>query len=276
MANVEAMEPVENAGGVLAFDFDGTMHSGEHDPPVDERLFDWIEFLRKRQNLVWGICTGRTLPHLQEGLVQSCPYLPDFVVVKERDIFFANPFGHFEPDARWNAQAQKDHTKLFRRLKKEMKELRTFVEETLQGKWVEEHGDPGVVLKDEKGMEDLLELVEERCGGCEELSYERNSIYLRFSHAAYGKGPALREVTRYYEVSASRVLAAGDNFNDLTMLSPEVAENLVCPANAVESVKKRVAVCDGVVAEANASRGLVEAFEHIFLSEGAGQSAPQK
>lgn len=267
------MDAVERAGGVLAFDFDGTMYWEGHEPEVDERLFDWIEFLRKRQNLVWGISTGRTLPHLQEGLVRACRFLPDFVITRERDIFFTNPVGRFEPNARWNARAQKDHTKLFKKLKKEMRDLRLFVEETLEGEWVEESGDPGVVLKDESGMESLLELLEEKCGSCQELAYERNSIYLRFTHAAYGKGPALSEVVRHYGVAPQNVLAAGDNFNDLTMLTPEVAAYLVCPSNAVESVKKRVAVCDGVVAEGIASEGLVEAFEKIFLPAGDGVQA---
>lgn len=261
------MDPVERAGGVLAFDFDGTMHWGNHEPEVDERLFDWIEFLRKRHNLVWGICTGRTLAHLQEGLVSSCRFLPDFVITRERDIFFTNPVGRFEPQARWNTRAQKDHVKLFRRLKKEMKEISEYVQETLKGEWVDDHGDPGVILRDASGMDSLLELVEEKCGACEELAYERNSIYLRFTHAAYGKGPALREVTRHYGVSSKSVLAAGDNFNDLTMLTPEIADYLICPSNAVDSVKKRVSVCDGVVAKRVASEGIVEAFEQIFLPE---------
>ena len=54
---------VEKPGGILAFDFDGTMHSPEHQPPVDTRLLEWIEFLRDRKQSIWAVSyTHLTLP----------------------------------------------------------------------------------------------------------------------------------------------------------------------------------------------------------------------
>ncbi|MEM9080419.1 MAG: HAD-IIB family hydrolase [Verrucomicrobiota bacterium] len=252
---------------MLAFDFDGTIHWPEHESGVDARLFEWIEFLRKKYGLVWGVCTGRSLPHLMEGLAEvRAPFGPDFVVAREREILLPGSVGRYEADKAWSKRMEKDHRRLFRRIRKDLAMVKAFVEGELGGEWVETPGDPaGVVLREAADMEALLEEVEKRCHRHAELSYERNGIYLRFSHADYGKGPALMELARRWSLEPHQVVAAGDNFNDLSMLSPEVTKYPVCPGNAVGPVKKRVAVCGGHVGESPASIGVVETFERIFL-----------
>ncbi|MDQ8192404.1 HAD family hydrolase [Roseibacillus persicicus] len=264
---METLPLVEEPAGILAFDFDGTLHWPEHRPPVDRRMLEWLEFLRERHKFIWGICTGRSLMHLVEGLADSFPFLPDFVVAREREIHFPGRFGRFVPDEDWNRNCDRDHKKLFKKVRKELSQIRKYVEETAKGEWVQIEGDlAGVVLPHEKEMEGLLREVERVCGKCEDLGHERNGVYLRFSHSAYGKGPALKEIAQRVGVPPEKVIAAGDNFNDLTMLSPEITAWPVCPGNAVPEVKKRVRMCDGVVGESLASAGLVEAFEEIFVA----------
>lgn len=277
---MQTLPLVEEPAGILAFDFDGTIHWPEHRPPVDCRLIEWIEFLRQRHNLIWGICTGRSLMHLVEGLANSLPFLPDFVVAREREIHFPGRFGRFVPDEEWNKTCDRDHKRLFKKVRKELTAIRKYVEETAKGEWIQVEGDlAGVVLPHEEEMSGLLREVERICGKCESLGYERNGVYLRFSHSAYGKGPALREIAHRVGVPPAKVIAAGDNFNDLTMLSPEITSWPICPGNAVPEVKKRVRMCNGVVGESLASAGLVEAFEEIFLNrkwtlgEGLDESA---
>lgn len=256
---------LENPDGILALDFDGTMHSPEHRPSVDQGLIDWIESLRKKRGMIWGVCTGRSMMHLVEGLSDGVPFLPDFVVAREREIYFPNRFGRFVGDEDWNKKCDRAHKKLFKKLRRELKEVRKYVEQKAQGQWVEVEGDlAGVVLPDEEEMPGLLEEVARLCGGCANLGYERNTVYLRFSHTDYGKGPALQEIAKRLGASAENVVAGGDNFNDLTMLKQEISARPICPGNAVPEVKERVRECGGVVGTSLASLGLVEALEELF------------
>ncbi len=265
-APVRTLPLVEKPDGILAFDFDGTMHWSEHRPPVDYRLIEWIEFLRERRQMIWGVCTGRSMMHLLEGLSDAMPFLPDFVVAREREIYFPNRFGRFVADREWNKKCDRDHKKLFKKIRKELKAVRSYVEEVAKGEWVEVEGDlAGVVLPNEDEMPGLLEEVTRLCGGCANLGYERNTVYLRFSHTDYGKGPALKEIAQRVGSSPENVVAAGDNFNDLTMLQEEITAWPVCPGNAVPEVKERVRECGGVVGSSPASVGIVEAFEEIFV-----------
>ena len=262
---VRKLPLVEKPGGILAFDFDGTMYWAEHNPSVSVKLLDLIEFLRKEKGYLWGICTGRSMMHLMEGLSEGFSFLPDFAVTREREIFYPNQFGRFLPDEKWNKRCDKDHRRLFKKVGKELKAVRHYVEEVAKGEWVTVEGDlAGVVLPEEAEMDGLLEEVTRLCAGCQELGYERNGIYLRFSHADYGKGPALLEVARREGVTSSQVVAGGDNFNDLSLFRSEVTGCPICPGNAVPEVKARVKEGGGVVAEAIASLGLVEALEQVF------------
>ena len=268
---MQTLPLVETPGGILAFDFDGTIHWPEHRPPVDTRLLEWIEFLRDKHQMIWGVCTGRSMMHLVEGFSTGFPFLPDFAVTREREIYFPGRFGRFNPDPEWNKACDAAHKKLFKKLRKELVVIRKHVEEA-GGKWVQVEGDlAGVVLKKEEDMAALLAEVERVCGGRKELSYERNSIYLRFSHSAYGKGAALKEIASRCGLGPDRVVAAGDNYNDLSMLKPEVTAWPVCPGNAVPEVKENVLENGGEVGASLASSGLVDAFEEIFLSSTKGK-----
>ena len=80
-----------------------------------------------------------------------------------------------------------------------------------------------------------------------------NPRLLEFVHKDVGKGSALRILARREGFDIAETIAAGDQFNDLSML--EAAGLSVAPQNAVEEIKKRVDyVCksnnnDGILAE---------------------------
>lgn len=263
---------VENPGGILAFDFDGTLHWPDHRPPVDRRLLEWIKFLREQRSMIWGIATGRSMMHLVEGLSSGFPFLPDFAITREREIYFPGRFGRFVPDDEWNKACDKAHRKLFKSLRKELAIIRKYVEGEANGKWVEVEGDlAGVVLQDEKDVYGLLGEIERVCGGHPQLAFERNSIYLRFSHSDYGKGPALQEIAKRCGLTPKSVVAAGDNHNDLSMLTSEVSAWPICPGNAVDAVKQQVEACQGLVGTSLASSGLVETFEELFVPKEDGK-----
>ena len=90
--------------------------------------------------------------------------------------------------------------------------------------------------------------------GFRNLTFVRNDVYARFSHAAYNKGTALSELARRLGLAADNVFAAGDHLNDLPMLTPDYARWLVAPANAVEPVKVAVRRQNGYVSPLCARR----------------------
>ena len=103
-----------------------------------------------------------------------------------------------------------------------------------------------------------------------DIGYHRNGRYLRFAHADYSKGTALRELARLLRLPRERIFVAGDNFNDLAMLDYRIAAHIACPGTALEPVKSRVRESRGFVSEKPASEGMIEALEHFFKKPPSG------
>lgn len=265
MVNVLPEPPKWNA--VMGFDFDDTLMLGEeHEPRIDPQFFDCIRWVRANYGAAWGICTGRSLPQLVEGLNQAkFPFLPDFAVVREREIYFPGQFGRWLPDQDWNKACSKDHKKLFRKAKRLLGKMQKFVESETAGKWISVEGDPaGIVATSEAEMARNLAFLE-TLPKMENLSYERNGIYLRFTHSGYRKGTGLLSCAARWGIDAAHILAVGDNFNDLSMLDPSVSGACGCPSNSVEEVKRFVAERGGKVAAKPGSLGVMEVLGHYFV-----------
>ena len=97
--------------------------------------------------------------------------------------------------------------------------------------------------------------------------YQRNTIYLRFCHADYHKGAALKELSRLTRIDRESIFAAGDHHNDLPMLDGRYAAFPACPANAITPVKDAVRGAGGCVAKKEFGAGVHEALQY-FLSSG--------
>ena len=250
---------------VLGFDYDDTLVLKSGPPGVDARFFECLEWVRRTYGAAWGIATGRSLFQLVEGLNEArFPYLPDFVVTREREIYFPGQFGRWVPHEEWNRQCEKDHHRLFRRCRRMLGKIRRFVEEETAGRWVSVEGDAaGIVASSGEEMDRIQEFVE-KIANHSKLTFERNSIYLRFSHVKYRKGTGLLEAAERWGIAPEQILAVGDNFNDLSMLQPEVCEACGCPANALPEVKDFVAGRGGKVAQREGSVGVMEVMKHYF------------
>jgi hydroxymethylpyrimidine pyrophosphatase-like HAD family hydrolase len=99
-----------------------------------------------------------------------------------------------------------------------------------------------------------------------QLSWQRNSIYLRFGHRDFQKGSSLSEIAHLYGLPAARCFAMGDSHNDLEMLAPAHAGMTACPANAVPEVQAQVLSHGGFVAPGIHGAGAIEALQHFFHS----------
>jgi hydroxymethylpyrimidine pyrophosphatase-like HAD family hydrolase len=251
---------------LLSFDFDGTLHDPSGNPPVSLLFFEAIQWLRTARNAVWGINTGRSMEHLLQGMIESrFPFLPDFVVVREREIFLPNPVGRFVPVLPWNAKCEVDLQKLLKKSGKILKQIRGEVAEHTGAEWIEQAGEPaGIISRTDLEMDWIVARIREIVAPASELGWQRNSIYLRFGHKGYQKGSSLAEVARMFGLGAEQTFAMGDSHNDLEMLDVGVARSIACPMNSVEDVKQHVHGQQGYLSSSSYSVGVVEALAHYF------------
>lgn len=251
---------------VLSFDFDGTLHDPAESPPVPLAFFDRIRQLHRDHAVVWGINTGRSLAQMKEGFVESSfPFLPDWVVVREHEIYSPGTNGDWVPWTEWNRQAEREIHQLFKHARGLLEEIRHQVGEHTGAQWIEVPGEPaGLVARTEEEMAWIAAKVMELAAIEPKLGWQRNSIWLRFGHRDYQKGSALSEICRHYSLGAPRCFAIGDSHNDLEMLAAEHSGMCACPANAVPDIRALVASRGGYQSRAVHGAGAVEALDHFF------------
>ena len=253
---------------LLCFDFDGTLIDSGTNAPVPPELLQRITALKEQEGCVWTINTGRSLFQAIAGITDHVvfPY-PDYVIAKEREIYYQNEHNRWVDFGDWNKCCEKAHLRLFRSHKKFFGRVREYLERHTSAKFVESEEEPaGIIAHDEPEMGRICAFIDEHCKELPELAYERNTIYLRFAHRDYNKGSALAELARLLEVPVADVFAAGDNHNDLSMLCGQNAEMVACPANAVAKVRETVRAAGGFVSKDTAGAGMCQALDHFFFA----------
>jgi hydroxymethylpyrimidine pyrophosphatase-like HAD family hydrolase len=229
-------------------------------------FFEIIRKLRQEQGVVWGINTGRSMAHMVEGFIESrFPFLPDWVVAREREIYFPNDFGRWLPHASWNRSCEKEIHSLFKQLRKLLTHIRREVETHTGAQWMETTGEPaGIIAQSEEEMEWIIDRIEPLAAAEPHLAWQRNSIYLRFGHRDFQKGSSLSQVARHYGLTAATCFAIGDSHNDLEMLDPAHAAMTACPANAIAAVREKITATGGLITQATHGHGSIEALRHYF------------
>lgn len=251
---------------LLCFDFDGTLVNHETDPQFHPALADMLRDLRRR-GAVWVVNTGRSLSQTLEGIAQHNLFLlPDYIIAQECEIYRPGFFKAWTDFGSWNRHAHKAHDRFVSKHRKFLEQVRQHVQarggaEFLMG----DLGKVGVVAEDDAKMDEIGYYIDELLLREPEVGYHRNGRYLRFSHSAYSKGTALRELARLLHVPIQRIYAAGDNYNDLSMLDSRIAGCIACPSNALDPVKGHVQQHGGFVADFPASEGMMQALQHFFF-----------
>lgn len=254
---------------LLSFDFDGTLHHPADDPPIPSECFEWIRHLREERSAIWCINTGRSFEHLIEGMAESrFPFLPDWIVAREREIYQVDPSGKIVPHAEWNDRCETEMHAMFDRAYEFLQRVRREVGEHTGADWIEMEGEPaGVISRTDEEMDWICKRVVE-LGPPADLGWQRNSIYLRFGHKQYHKGSSLGEIARLNRLASVDCFAIGDGHNDLEMLDGEYAAYVACPANAVPEVREKVAAQRGYIATQAHGRGAFEALQAYASAQG--------
>ena len=251
---------------LLSTDFDGTLIEHGAGRRCTAAMAE-VLMHNKRLGGFWAINTGRSLWHAIEGLDEfHAPVPPDFLLTNEREIFHHTPEGRWVPEHHWNETCRERHDALFLKEGDLFKKIRALTAKHPDINLVEENGLPsGVITSDEAVMEEFVAFLESERGGHPDFSYQRNTIYLRFSHCDYHKGATLAEVCRLVGLTRDQAFAAGDHFNDIPMLDGRFAANTCCPANAISEVRETVRRSHGHIATKKAADGVAEAW-HFFQS----------
>ena len=263
---MKPLAPLEQPDYLLSFDFDGTLHNPAASPAVPPKIFKVLTHLRESHKACWGINTGRNIEYLLEGLEDSgFPFLPDWVVAREREIHYCDADGNWSEHQQWNSRCARDIQELFHTQRQAMNRIRHDVEHQTGAQWFSMDGEPaGVIAQSEEEVEwivgRVVEHVEEGCS----LSWQRNSIYLRFSHRDYHKGSSLAELARVMGVDRANCFAIGDSHNDSEMLDGVHAGMLACPANAIDEVRDLVRGAGGLLCSSGHGEAVVEALNHYF------------
>ena len=257
---------------ILCFDFDGTLIHPERDPVFHPGLGQMIKLLRE-QGAAWVINTGRGLSQTIEGLAQHGIYMePDFIIARESDIYKPGFFSRWTDYGSWNRLARRAQERFAKDHQASFQDIRQMVETQTQASFIGSgDGEMGIVATSDLELDGICAYIDTHAQQFPDIGYNRNGIYLRFSHSGYSKGTALSELARLIGLDASVCFAAGDNFNDLSMLDPRHARMIACPGNAVEPVKQIVHSRGGFIASRFASEGMMEALTHFF-----GNSPPSE
>lgn len=254
---------------LLSTDFDGTLVGHPSDgrcvPPLARELEEFAAGGGK-----WVVNTGRSLAHMIEGLeLFAAPVEPDFLITNERELHRRSPGGDWEDLGAWNRECRERHRALFAGAAVIFDRVRAMVAETRDVTLIESpDGWPeGLITTDEDVMHRVVAEIEPLRPAVPGFSYQRNTIYLRFAHADYSKGSALAELRRQLGVAAEETFAAGDHFNDLSMLDGRVAAYVGCPANAISEAKALVRAAGGWIAEEPFGAGTAWAFAQAWAGE---------
>jgi HAD superfamily hydrolase (TIGR01484 family) len=252
---------------ILSFDFDGTLIYPEgHEFRFHPSMGEALRGLRQ-QGAAWVINTGRSLDQTLQGIAQYGLFQePDFIIAREGELY--KPGGFFSKwtdYGSWNKLARKAHTQFMKENKAFLAHVKEVVTNHTKAQFLDgEIGDVGIVGSSSAEVDSICEMIEAYRQQSPSVGYHRNGIYLRFSHSGYSKGTALAELTRLLNLTPAQCFAAGDNFNDLSMLDANIARMIACPGNSLPEVKEHVRKQGGFVANGIASGGMLEAMHHFF------------
>jgi hypothetical protein len=257
---------------LISTDFDGTLFAEFESPPIPEAVERLIGGLQSR-GAKWVINTGRDMSGLMEALARSRISIePDYLVLVEREIY-CHADSQYVGLEEWNSDCARAHAELFARVRGDLPRIVAWISARFHARLYEDAYSPFCLIAGNNGDADIIhDYLSEYCRTVPHLALVRNDVYARFSHEAFNKGTALAELTRRLGLSRETVFAAGDQLNDLPMLSRQYARWLAAPSNAIEAVKLTVRRQEGFVSELTHGNGVAEGLEFWLAN---AQRAPQ-
>jgi hydroxymethylpyrimidine pyrophosphatase-like HAD family hydrolase len=192
------------------------------------------------------------------------PHDPEFVLTSEKDIYRRVEEGSWEAFGDWNARTEERTLDLFGRAAHVFAAIERLAAEEDGIEVLYENGRfAGLMTADAATMDRAAELVREMAVDVPEFSFNRNDVWMRFTHREIHKGSALAELARLLGIPRGEVLAIGDHHNDIPMLDGSAAGMVACPGNAVPAVQEVVRRNGGYVSPHPWGEGVADAIRHF-------------
>ncbi len=256
---------------LISTDFDGTLFAEFENPPVPQSLQAIIGSLQA-EGAKWVINTGRDLSSLMETMGRAQLTIhPDYLVIVEREIYQRDGSRYVGLEG-WNRGCTQAHEELFARVGPDVRRLMEWVDERFVATlYVDPYSPFCLIAESNKDADAIIEYLQDYARSVPHLTVVRNDVYARFSHDSYNKGSALAEIARVTGIGPEGIVAVGDHFNDLPMLSTAYAHRLIAPVNSVEAVKEAVLRQNGYVSHQPYGHGVARGLEFFLEMPGVAE-----
>jgi hydroxymethylpyrimidine pyrophosphatase-like HAD family hydrolase len=252
----------DTPSAIVCLDLDGTSldHDGLHvwfAPAVAQAINE-----ASRRGAVWCPNSGRTAEN-QMGIVQACRELetmPTAILAGERYVYDVHRTGQIlKPRQPGNESA--------RRKAKELAPLtRAALEPSLAelkaqfgpAEWYPREEFVAWLLTDTTDPTAFVEAVQRLLQPLPQAQVLHNGRWVVVTHADFGKGRVLAAVAAGLDVPRERILAIGDQPNDLDMLDGRVAAYVGCPSDAAAAIKATVRNAGGWIADKPGTAGTAD------------------
>ena len=246
---------------LIGTDFDETVHYTRGRRRFDAELLEWLR-AAQAAGTKWAVLSGRELNRNFTDKLQRLrgSPMPDFIVTIEREIFVRHN-GCYHPDTKWNEHCRAVHDELFAREVDLIRALRRWLRRHTKAKVYSNKWSALNIRALNMGEADAIHReLRRRFDEAGQFTFARNTLFLRVSHHTFTKGHTLGEIARRLGAPKETVFAAGDHYNDLTMLDGTHAGMIAAPANAIPEVKALVRQVGGYIASRPCGLGVLEAF----------------
>lgn len=223
-----------------------------------------------RRGAVWCPNSGRRADN-QLGLIQACRRLesmPFAILAGERYIFDIQPKHYaMSPRRPYNDRSARKVRELMpqviEKLAPRLDDIQARFDIT---QYLQDDEIVGWYLADAMDPTLFAEEIARHVASVPGAQVLRNGRWVVVTHADFGKGRLLRHVASGLDVPRERILAIGDQPNDLDMLDGHSAAYVGCPSDADAEVQALVKRSGGWIADEPSSQGTVSLIQR-FIKE---------
>jgi hydroxymethylpyrimidine pyrophosphatase-like HAD family hydrolase len=240
---------------LIVTDIDGTLILDDTQPALPPALAAILE-RHVASGGRWVIATGRDRDDVEALLPRlEVRVPPDALVVNDGAVHLGGASG-YSPWAGWNDARIERRRALFEREELRLSAFRAIFERRGLKVWQPLDAPWGIEARADD-LDVCSEVAAIAWSDVPELVLARNGCWAAPAPRGDNKGASVRALAGTWGIAAARTVVAGDDLNDLSMMSNEVAHHWIAPANAVKRVREHV-VAGGFVAGGEGPAGVVQ------------------
>lgn len=251
---------------LIAVDLDGTLLGTSNEfflYPVFQQKMD---VLKQENNLIWAVCTGRTLSSFKETFapMSILGITPDFVIVNHAYIYERSKTG-FWPHMLWNFRtfcilwsSQINTREILRDWQDSLRHM------SPDAKTLYFRNDRLVIrFGSEESAIVATNLLQKELKGLPHLQAFRYRDEVDVRPIPFTKGLAVTQLARHLQIAPGNILTIGNGHNDTSMFVPHVARYWGCPANSEPEVIEHVHSVGGHISRERSLAGVLDIIDAV-------------